>query len=34
MIYQIAQLPAHRETIETFGRALPESLRLLSRAEG
>lgn len=34
MICEIAQLPVHREKIETFRRAFAEVAPLLSRAEG
>ncbi|MEP7454717.1 antibiotic biosynthesis monooxygenase [Phyllobacterium sp. SB3] len=34
MIYEIAQLPVHREKIETFRGAFAEVAPLLSRAEG
>ncbi|MCQ4629450.1 antibiotic biosynthesis monooxygenase [Shinella sp. CPCC 100929] len=34
MIYEIAQLPVHKEQIETFRAAFAEVAPLLSRAEG
>ena len=34
MIYEIAQLPVHKEQIETFRAAFAEFAPLLSRAEG
>lgn len=34
MIYEIAQLPVHREKIEPFRRAFAEVAPLLSRAKG
>lgn len=34
MIYEIAQLPVHREKVETFRRAFDEVAPLLGRAEG
>jgi len=34
MIYEIAQLPVHREKIESFRRAFADVAPLLSRAQG